>query len=205
MPTRRRETSGYVVLLNSTHSGDAMRRISQLAVRYLKADVDPPAKTEADGPRGDPSQLRGLLPPGQPSQPGVRLHGVAASAASLSRSTAIACRPGRCSAATSSTRAGRGQRCSVSKPTRSRRACSPSDESGTMVLTGGIALRRAASRDGASKVVRWPVLDLGRSRAHAAADDDSVDRSRAPARAAGGLLVAEAAGCSAAASDSCCR
>lgn len=35
---------GYVVLLNSTHSTDAMRRISQLAVRYLKADVEPPAK-----------------------------------------------------------------------------------------------------------------------------------------------------------------
>ena len=35
---------GYVVLLNSTHSPDAMRRISQLAVRYLKADVEPPAK-----------------------------------------------------------------------------------------------------------------------------------------------------------------
>ena len=41
---------GYVVLLNSTHSGDAMRRISQLAVRYLKADVDPPAKMEAEVP-----------------------------------------------------------------------------------------------------------------------------------------------------------
>ena len=35
---------GYVVLLNSTHSPDAMRRISQLAVRYLKADVAPPDK-----------------------------------------------------------------------------------------------------------------------------------------------------------------
>lgn len=35
---------GYVVLLNSTHSGDAMRRISRLAVRYLKADVEPPAR-----------------------------------------------------------------------------------------------------------------------------------------------------------------
>jgi len=35
---------GYVVLLNSTHSPDAMRRISQLAVRYLKADVEPPAR-----------------------------------------------------------------------------------------------------------------------------------------------------------------
>ena len=36
--------TGYVVLLNSTHSPDAMRRISLLAVRYLKADVAPPAR-----------------------------------------------------------------------------------------------------------------------------------------------------------------
>ena len=39
---------GYVVLLNSTHSGEAMRRISQLAIRYLKADVEPPPRPEAD-------------------------------------------------------------------------------------------------------------------------------------------------------------
>ena len=38
---------GYVVLLNSTHSPEAMRRISRLAVRYLKADVDAPPKPEA--------------------------------------------------------------------------------------------------------------------------------------------------------------
>jgi CubicO group peptidase (beta-lactamase class C family) len=38
---------GYVVLLNSTHSGEAMRRISALAVRYLKADVDVPEKPRA--------------------------------------------------------------------------------------------------------------------------------------------------------------
>jgi hypothetical protein len=41
---------GYVVLLNSTHSGEAMRRISQLAIRYLKADVEPPPKMAADVP-----------------------------------------------------------------------------------------------------------------------------------------------------------
>jgi hypothetical protein len=35
---------GFVVLLNATHSPDAMRRINQLAVRYLKADVEAPAK-----------------------------------------------------------------------------------------------------------------------------------------------------------------
>ncbi len=41
---------GYVVLLNSTHSGEAIRRISQLAIRYLKADVEPPPKMAADVP-----------------------------------------------------------------------------------------------------------------------------------------------------------
>lgn len=38
---------GYVVLLNSTHSQDALRRISQLAVRYLKQDVEAPPKPTA--------------------------------------------------------------------------------------------------------------------------------------------------------------
>lgn len=38
---------GFVVLLNATHSGEAMRRISRLAVRYLKADVEAPAKPQA--------------------------------------------------------------------------------------------------------------------------------------------------------------
>lgn len=38
---------GFVVLLNSTHSESALRRISQLAVRYLKADVEAPAKPAA--------------------------------------------------------------------------------------------------------------------------------------------------------------
>ncbi|MEO7133428.1 MAG: serine hydrolase domain-containing protein, partial [Vicinamibacterales bacterium] len=38
---------GFVVLLNATHSAEAMRRISQLAVRYLKADVEVPPKPQA--------------------------------------------------------------------------------------------------------------------------------------------------------------
>ena len=38
---------GYVVLLNATYSPEAMRRITQLAMRYLKADVEPPPKPEA--------------------------------------------------------------------------------------------------------------------------------------------------------------
>ena len=38
---------GYVVLLNSTYSPDALRRISQLAIRYLKADVEAPPQPRA--------------------------------------------------------------------------------------------------------------------------------------------------------------
>jgi CubicO group peptidase (beta-lactamase class C family) len=41
---------GYVVLLNGRYSADARRRIERLAVRYLKADVEPPPKTAADIP-----------------------------------------------------------------------------------------------------------------------------------------------------------
>jgi CubicO group peptidase (beta-lactamase class C family) len=37
---------GFVILLNGTYSGEAMRRITQLAVRYLKKDVEPPPKPE---------------------------------------------------------------------------------------------------------------------------------------------------------------
>jgi CubicO group peptidase (beta-lactamase class C family) len=40
--------AGYVVLLNSTgpRAGEAMRRLSSLAISYLKRDVDPPPKPE---------------------------------------------------------------------------------------------------------------------------------------------------------------
>ncbi|MEX2271585.1 MAG: serine hydrolase domain-containing protein [Vicinamibacterales bacterium] len=39
---------GYAVLLNARYSAEARRRIERLAVRYLKADVEPPPKPEAD-------------------------------------------------------------------------------------------------------------------------------------------------------------
>lgn len=38
--------AGFVVLLNGTYGGEAMRRITELAVRYLKKDVEPPPKPE---------------------------------------------------------------------------------------------------------------------------------------------------------------
>ncbi len=48
---------GYVVLLNGTYSPEAMRRLSTLALRYLKKDVDPPARPEATP---EPSALAAL-------------------------------------------------------------------------------------------------------------------------------------------------
>lgn len=41
---------GFVVLLNSTAAPAAMARISSLVLRYLKRDVEPPAKPEAQVP-----------------------------------------------------------------------------------------------------------------------------------------------------------
>lgn len=41
---------GFVILLNSTHSPQAMQRIARLAVRYLKADVAPPEPPRASIP-----------------------------------------------------------------------------------------------------------------------------------------------------------
>ena len=35
---------GFVVLINSTHAPDALTRLSSLAIRYLKRDVEPPPK-----------------------------------------------------------------------------------------------------------------------------------------------------------------
>lgn len=37
---------GFVVLLNAAYGGEALQRIGRLAVRYLKADVEPPPKPE---------------------------------------------------------------------------------------------------------------------------------------------------------------
>jgi CubicO group peptidase (beta-lactamase class C family) len=57
---------GYVVLLNSTYSQEAMRRISQLAVRYLKADVEPPAKPRVTLPADVLEGYAGYYHPANP-------------------------------------------------------------------------------------------------------------------------------------------
>ncbi|MBY0497156.1 MAG: beta-lactamase family protein [Cyanobacteria bacterium] len=50
---------GYVVLLNSTHSAEAMRRIEKLAIRYLKADVEPPPKQKVTLPQATLQKYEG--------------------------------------------------------------------------------------------------------------------------------------------------
>ena len=50
---------GYAVMLNATHSGEALRRISRLALRYLKKDIEPPPKPEADVPESVLRQYEG--------------------------------------------------------------------------------------------------------------------------------------------------
>lgn len=57
---------GYVVLLNATHSPDAMRRISSLAVQYLKADVEPPAKPQVRVPAATLRAYEGYYHDGNP-------------------------------------------------------------------------------------------------------------------------------------------
>ncbi len=57
---------GYVVMLNSTHSPDAMRRVSRLAVRYLKADVEPPARPTVALPAAALQQFEGYYHPANP-------------------------------------------------------------------------------------------------------------------------------------------
>lgn len=50
---------GYVVLLNSTHAPEALRRLSSLALRYLKRDVEPVPKETMAGSPGDLHRFEG--------------------------------------------------------------------------------------------------------------------------------------------------
>ena len=64
---------GYVILLNSTHSPEAMRRIAKLAVRYLKADVEPPPKPKATVAESTLRSYEGYYHDAEPAQPGLRV------------------------------------------------------------------------------------------------------------------------------------
>ena len=136
-PIRRRATSATSCCSTATHSPDAMRRISQLAVRYLKADVEPPPKTDSGGPGGDLAQLRGLLPRRQPAQPGVRVRRVADGRADHHRRRRVTCTATPVFGSPRALIPVSRQPVPSRRPIPSRRACSPTDDAGTMVLTGG--------------------------------------------------------------------
>jgi CubicO group peptidase (beta-lactamase class C family) len=146
---------GYVVLLNMSGAREAMQRISQLAVRYLKADVAPPPKPEA---RVADSVLRGYEGYYHPASP---------------RNQAFAFIEWLLGGYTVSVS---GQRLRVTpvfgddvalipvsdnlfrleadpEPTR----VFATDEAGTMVLTGGALYAQRQSR-ARLESVRWPVL-----------------------------------------------
>ena len=50
---------GYVVLLNSTHSPAALTRLTSLAIRYLKREVEPPPKPTLAATRDELQQFAG--------------------------------------------------------------------------------------------------------------------------------------------------
>jgi CubicO group peptidase (beta-lactamase class C family) len=146
---------GYVVLLNSRGAREAMQRISQLAVRYLKADVEPPPKPEAQVAE---SVLRGYEGYYHPASP---------------RNQAFAFIEWLFAGYTVSVS---GQRLELKPVFGEPAALIPvsdnlfrleadpeptrvfaTDEAGTMVLTGGAVYAQRQSR-ARLESVRWPVL-----------------------------------------------
>jgi CubicO group peptidase (beta-lactamase class C family) len=146
---------GYVVLLNSRGAREAMQRISQLAVRYLKAAVAPPPKPET--PVAE-DVLRGYEGYYHPASP---------------RNQAFAFIDWLVGGYTVSVN---GQRLQVTPVFGEQAALIPvsdnlfrleaepeptrvfaTDEAGTMVLTGGAFYAQRQSR-ARLESVRWPVL-----------------------------------------------
>lgn len=146
---------GYVVLLNSTHSGDAMRRISQLAVRYLKAEVDPPAKMAAEVPESILREYEGYYHQANPRNQALAFIEWLAGGLTISvNGTHLRATPvfGRdASLVPVSDNLFRLE--ADPEPTR---VFAP-DESGTMVLTGGMFYAERKPRWRVESV-RWPVL-----------------------------------------------
>jgi CubicO group peptidase (beta-lactamase class C family) len=146
---------GFVVLLNATHSQAAMRRISELAVRYLKLDVEPPPLPEE---RVDESVLRsyeGYYHPTNPRNQSLAFytwllggHDVARNGNRLTVSSLLG--PSSTLVPVSSTLF------RFEPDPEPSRVFTP-DENGTMVLTGGSTYAERMSRLRV-EIVRWPVL-----------------------------------------------
>ncbi len=146
---------GYVVLLNSTHSPEAMRRIQSLAVQYLKADVEPPAKPQVLVPAAVLGKYEGYYHDANP------------------RNQAFACVQWLLSGRSISLEG----KSLYAEPVFGRRArlypvsetlfrteddveatrVFTTDEAGTMIFTGGFAYAERVPR-WRVEVVRWPVM-----------------------------------------------
>ncbi|HEX7282197.1 MAG TPA: serine hydrolase domain-containing protein [Vicinamibacterales bacterium] len=146
---------GFVVLLNSTHSPEALRRISELAVRYLKREVEPPPRPEEKISQSVLSSYEGYYHPANPRNQAMAfvtwLMGglsVEASGNTLIISPVF----------------GRPSTLVPVSDTLFRFEQDPepsrvfaADEDGVMVLTGGSAYAERTSRARVESV-RWPVL-----------------------------------------------
>ncbi len=146
---------GYVVLLNSTHSPEAMRRISRLAVRYLKADVEPPAKPQVTLPAEALQRYEGYYHPANPRSQAVAFlewlvtgTTVTATTAGLRVDPVFSSRAELIPVSTNLFRTD-----SDADATRVFTA----DEHGTMVMTGGFLYAERRPR-WQVEMVRWPVL-----------------------------------------------
>jgi len=146
---------GYVVLLNATHSGQAMQRISRLAVRYLKAEVEAPARPRASVPGDVLEGYEGYYHPANPRSQAVAFLEWLLTGSSVTATTAglrvdpvfgspadlipVSTNLFRTDADANATRV------------------FTTDDHGTMVLTGGFLYAERRPR-WQVEMVRWPVL-----------------------------------------------
>ncbi len=146
---------GYVVLLNSTHSPDALRRISQLAVRYLKADVEPPVKPRVALPAAVLERYAGYYHPANPrSQAVAFLEWLVTGTTVSTTTTGLRLDPVFA----------RGEDLIPVADNLFRREADAdatlvftTDEAGAMVMTGGMTYSERRPR-WLIEVVRWPVF-----------------------------------------------
>ncbi|MFA5911186.1 MAG: serine hydrolase domain-containing protein [Vicinamibacterales bacterium] len=147
--------AGYVVLLNSTHSPQAMQRISRLAVRYLKADVEPPARPQVTVAAETLKRYEGYYHGANPRNQAIAFlewllsGGTVAATPNGLRVNPVFGRPEDLVPVSENLfRTG-----ADAEPTR----VFTTDEFGTMVLTGGFVYSERRPR-WPVELVRWPVL-----------------------------------------------
>ena len=146
---------GYVVLLNSTHSPDAMRRISSLAVQYLKAGIEPPEKPQVSVPAATLRAYEGYYHDANPrNQVSAFMEWLLTGRTMVVEGDALYAEPVF----------GQRQRWLPVSDSLFRQENEveatrvfTTDDAGTMVFTGGFAYAERTPR-WAVELVRWPVL-----------------------------------------------